>query len=156
MDWVVEDVLQGRAVLLFGLDHAGPEAAAEDVIPPAVSFVEGAGVLSVQVAHALREVRERGLDEQVVVVAEETARVQPPAVALADAVQDLDEDRAIGIVQKDRRVVVPLRADVVVPAGLGMAKRSSHAPTVAAFGAYERLRAALVTLALHTRHVPGT
>jgi len=52
MDWVGEDVLQGRPVLLLGVDHARPEPAAEDVIFAAVSFVEGPGVLAVQVAHA--------------------------------------------------------------------------------------------------------
>jgi hypothetical protein len=126
------------------------------VILVPVPFVEGTRVLAVQVAHAVREVRERGLDEQVVMVAEETARVQPPAVASADALQDADEDRAVGIVQEDRRVVVPLRADVVVRAGLGVAKRSSHATTVTASRAKERSRAHLDTPELRTRHVPGT
>jgi hypothetical protein len=47
VDRVVEDVLERRAVLLFGLDHSGPEAASEDVILAAVSLVEGARVLAV-------------------------------------------------------------------------------------------------------------
>ena len=89
-------------------------------------------------------------------VAEETAGVQPPAVTTADALQDPDEDRAVGIVHEDRRVVVPLGADVVVGAGLGMSKRSSHAATLEASGACARLRAALGTLALRTRYVPDT
>jgi hypothetical protein len=38
---------------------------AEDVVPAAVPLVEGAGVLAVQVAHAVGEVRKRGLDEEV-------------------------------------------------------------------------------------------
>jgi hypothetical protein len=156
VDRVVEDVLERRAVLLLGLDHPRPEAAAEDVILPPVPFVEGTCVLAVEVAHAVREVRERRLDEQVVVVPEEAARVQAPAVAPADALQDPDEDRAVGVVQEDRRLVVPLRPDVVVRAGFGMAKRSSHAATVAASVASERSRAPLGTLALRTRHVPGT
>src|SRR5262249_57008115 len=112
VDRVVEDVLEGRAVLLFGLDLSGPEATAEDVVLAAVSFVEGTRVLAVQVAHPLREVRERGLDEQVVVVSEETARVQPPPIAPAAAPQHPDEDRAVMIVQDDRGCGVPLPAYV--------------------------------------------
>ena len=70
VDRVVEDVVERVVVLLFGFDHSGPEAAAEDMVLAAVSFVEGAGVLAVEVTHALGEVRLRRLDEQVVVVAE--------------------------------------------------------------------------------------
>jgi hypothetical protein len=156
VDGVVEDVFEGRAVLLLGLDGSRPEAAAEDVILAPVPLVEGTCVLAVEVAHAVREVGERGLDDQVVVVAEEAARVQPPAVAPADAPQDLDEDRAVPVVQEDRRVVVPLRADVVVRARFGVAKLSSHAPTVAASSVAERSRADLGTPAPRTPHVPGT
>ena len=69
VDRVVEDVLQRLRVLLFRLDHAGPEPFAEDVVASAVTLVEGAGVLAVEVAHAVGEVRERRLDDEVVVVA---------------------------------------------------------------------------------------
>jgi hypothetical protein len=138
---VVEDVFESRAVLLFGLDRPRPEAAAEDVILPAMAFVERPGVLPVEVAHPLGQVRERCLDEEVVVVAEEAAGMQSPAVPPADALEDPDEDRAVGIVEKDRRPAVPLRADVVVRAGLGVSKRSSHPATVAASGERERPRA---------------
>jgi hypothetical protein len=92
----------------------------------------------------------------VVVVAEEAARVQTPPVAPADALQDLDEDGAVSIVQEDRRIVVALRTDVIVRAGLGVAERSSHAATVTASGADERPRASLDTLASRTRRVPDT
>jgi hypothetical protein len=156
VDRVVEDVLEGRAVLLFGLDGSRPEAAAEDVTLTAVSLIEGTCVLPVQVAHPFRQIREWGLDEQVVVVAEETSRVQLPAVAPADASQDPDEDRAVSIVQEDGRVVVALRADVVARTGFSVAERSPHAATVPASNSRVRLRAPLVTLALHPRHVPGT
>jgi hypothetical protein len=142
--------------LLLGLDRPGPETAPEDVIPAPVPFVEGTCVLAVQVAHAVREVGEGRFDEQVVVVAEEAARVQPPAVAPADSRQDPDEDGAVAVVQEDRRVVVPFRADVVVRAGFDVAKRSSHAATVAASFVSEHSHARLDTRALRTRHVPGT
>jgi hypothetical protein len=75
MDGVFEDVLERFVVLLFGLDLFRPEAAPEDVVLAAVAIVEGAGVLTVQVAHAVREVGERRFDEEVVVVAEQAVRV---------------------------------------------------------------------------------
>jgi hypothetical protein len=72
---VVEDVVERPLVLLFRLDHLRPEALAEDVVLAPVAFVEGARVLSVQVAHPVGQIRERRLDEKVVVVAEQAARV---------------------------------------------------------------------------------
>ena len=70
VDRVVEDVLERLLVLLFGLDYFRPVAAAEDVMLAGMAVVEGASVLAVQVTHAVREIRERRLDQQVVVVAE--------------------------------------------------------------------------------------
>jgi hypothetical protein len=126
MDGVLEDVLDNLVVLLPRLDRLGPEASAEDVMLSGVSVVECAGVLTVQVAHAVRQVRHRRLDQQVVVVAEQTLRVEPPAVALAHPVQDAREDGAVGVVAEDRLVVVPLRDDVVVRTVFEMAERSAH------------------------------
>jgi hypothetical protein len=126
VDGVVEDVLERPLVLLLGLDLLRPEALAEDVVFAPVALVEGAGVFAVQVAHSLGEVRERRLEDEVVVVAEQAARVEPPAVAPADAFQDVEEDAAVVVVGEDRRVVVPLGADVVVRAGRDVAARTSH------------------------------
>jgi hypothetical protein len=126
VDGVVEDVLERLQELLLGLDLLRPEALAEDVVLPAVALVECACVLAVQVAHAVGEVRQGRLDDEVVVVAEQAARVQAPAVAPPDAFQDLEEDAAVAVVPEDRRVVVPLRADVVEGAGREVAVRTSH------------------------------
>src|SRR5262249_45396387 len=126
IDRVVKDVLEGRLILLFGLDYFRPEALAEDVVLSAMPLVEGACVLAVEVAHAVGEVRERRLDQQVVVVAEQAAGVQSPVVPTPNAVQDLDEDGSIAVVEEDRRLVVALGADVVVGAGCEVAVGSSH------------------------------
>jgi hypothetical protein len=75
VDGVLEDVVERVVVLLFGLDHFRPVAPAEDVILSAVAFGEGARVLAVEVAHAVGQVGERRLDDEVVVVAEQTASV---------------------------------------------------------------------------------
>jgi hypothetical protein len=156
VDRVVEDVIERMVVLLFGLDHSGPEAAAEDMVLAAVSFVEGAGVLAVQVTHPVREVRERGLDDEVVVVAEQAVGVKAPAVAAANPPQQLDEDGPIPVIQEDRSLVVPFRPDVVVGAGGEVAVRSSH--LVERTGARSRrpptsvFRHRTVTDALRARH----
>jgi hypothetical protein len=157
MDRVVEDVVERVVVLLLGLDHARPEPLAEDVVLAAVPLVEGTRVLAVQVAHAVGQVRQRCLDEQVVVVAKQAAGVETPAVAAADAPQDVDEDAAVPIIEEDRRVVVPFRADVVVSPGGEVAVRTAHAATVAAaeaaIGAMSEFRHATVTDPSRARHV---
>ena len=126
MDRVVEDVVDRVVVLLLRLDHPRPEPLAEDVVPAAVPLVEGAGVLAVQVAHAVGEVRQRGLDEEVVVVAEQAAGVEAPAIVALDPSQNLEEDPPVVVVLEDRIVVVALRPDVVVGAGCEVTMRTSH------------------------------
>jgi len=127
VDGVLEDVLERLVVLLFGLDHFRPEPATEDMVLSSMPVVECAGVLTVEVAHAVGQIRERRFDQQVVVVAEQAAGVQAPAVATADAAEDLREDGAVGVVAEDGLIVVPLRDDVVVRAFLEVAARASHA-----------------------------
>ena len=126
VDGVVEDVVERVVVLLLGFDRPRPEAFPEDVVRAAVSLVEGACVLAVEIAHAVGEIREGRLDHEVVVVPEQAARVESPAVSLTHALEDLDEDRAVPVVEEDRLVVVPLGADVVVRAGGEIAVRASH------------------------------
>jgi len=99
---------------------------AEDVVLAAVPLVEGAGVLAVQVAHAVGEVRQRSLDEEVVVVAEQAAGVEAPAIVALDPSQNLEEDSPVVVVLEDRGVVVALRSDVVVGAGCEVTMRTSH------------------------------
>jgi hypothetical protein len=69
-DWVLEDVLERRLELLLRFDQFRVEAFAENVVAAPVQSVEGAGVLAVQIAHPLREVRIVRLDHEVVVVAQ--------------------------------------------------------------------------------------
>jgi hypothetical protein len=124
---VLEDVVERLLVLLFGLDRFRPEPAAEDMVLSGVPLVEGAGVLTVQVAHAVGQIRERRLDQQVVVIPEQAAGVQAPAVAPPDAAEDVRKGGAVDVVAEDRFVVVPLRDDVVVRAFFEVAARTSHA-----------------------------
>jgi len=126
VDRIVDNVVDRVAVLLLGFDHLRPEAPAEDVIAAAVALVEGAGVLAVQVAHAVGEVCAQGLDDQVVVVPHQAANVETPVVPAHHAVEDLDEDDAIPVVQDDRRLVVAACGDVVEGSGGKVTMRASH------------------------------
>jgi hypothetical protein len=65
---VVDDIVDGVGVLLLGLDHLRPETAAEEVVTPPVTLVEGPCVGAVEVAHAVGEVRLRRLEDEVIVV----------------------------------------------------------------------------------------
>jgi len=123
---VVDDVFERGFVLLLRFDQLCPEASAKDMVAAAVPFVEGARVGAVQVAHAVREVRDRRLDDQVVVVPQQAADMGPPVVAALHAPQDVHEDHAVPVVQHDRSLVVTARRDVVVRAGGEVSMWATH------------------------------
>jgi len=153
---VVDDVVDRGLVLLVRLDHFRPVAAAEDVILPLVAFVEGAGIAAVQVPHPVREVRQGGLDEEVIVVAHEAPHVSAPAVTPFDPPEDVEEDDPVSIVQHDRRVVVPPDPDVVVGARSEVTVRASHPSKVTPRTQAHRGCDAFVPRPTRSRHVPGT
>jgi hypothetical protein len=117
-----------------------------------VPFVECTGVAPIQVPHPLVEVREWGLDEQVVVITHQAAHVCAPAVAPFDPAQEVEEDDPVSIVHHDRRVVVAADPDVVKGAGFEVTQRASHRPKVAPRS--PEIRA--VTLSPHLRRGPVT
>jgi hypothetical protein len=156
VDGVLGDVLDRGLVLILALDELRPEAPAEDVVDASVALVESARVPAVEVTHAVGEVRLGRLDEQVIVVAHQAARVKAPTIALHHAVQETDEEGAVIVVDDDRRLVVPPRRDVVQRARGEIAPWSAHAATVALAGAPDGARAPSGTGPLRLRHVPGT
>jgi hypothetical protein len=101
------------------------------VILPFVPLVEGAGVAAVQVAHPVGEVRERSLDDKVVVVPHQAAHVRAPAVAPFDPAQDVEEDDPVSVVPHDRRMVVATDPDVVIRTGGEVTVGPTHSPKVA-------------------------
>jgi hypothetical protein len=117
VDRVVDDVRERRFVLVLGFDQFRPEPAAEDVVAATVSVIERPRVLAVEVAHAVGEIRQRRFDDQVVVVAHQATGVQLPLIAAHDPAQDANERVPVGVVEDDRRMVVPRGRDVVVGAG---------------------------------------
>jgi hypothetical protein len=126
VDRIVQHVLDRGFVLLLGFDQLRPEAPPEDMVLPAVPFVEGACVAAVEVAHPVREVRTGCLHYQVVVVAHQAGDVDAPPVSALDPSHDVGEDHAVPVVQDDRSLVVAARRDVVIRAGLERSKWPSH------------------------------
>jgi hypothetical protein len=117
MDRVVDDVRERRFVLILGFDQVRPEPVAEHVVAATVAVIERPRVLAVEVAHAVGEIGQRRFDDEVVVISHQAAGVQRPAIAVHDPAQDANERVPVGVVEDDRRVVVPSRPDVVVGAG---------------------------------------
>jgi hypothetical protein len=131
VEGIVDDVVDRRLVLLVRLDQLRPVAAAEEVVLPPVTFVEGAGIGAVQIPHSIREVRQGRLDEEVVVVPHQAAHVSAPAVAPFDSAQHVEEDDPVSSVEHDRRVVVAPDPDVVIGACREVTMGPSHLPKVA-------------------------
>jgi hypothetical protein len=156
VEGVVDDVLDRGFVLLVRLDHLGPVAAAEDVILPLVAFVEGAGVAAVQVPHPVGEVRQRGLDEDVVVVPNQAAHVRAPAVAPFDPAQDVEENHPVAIVHDDRSVVVAADPDVVEGTSFEVAVRPSHRSKVTPREPLSPRCDGFASRPARSCHVPGT
>jgi hypothetical protein len=153
---IVDDVLDRGLVLLVRLDHLRPVAATEEVILPSVALIECPGVAAVQVPHSLVEVRQRGLDQQVVVVTHQAPHVSAPAVAPFDPAQDVEEDDPVSIVHHDRCVVVAADPDVVVRAGLEVTEGASHRSKVAPRNPGDPCCDAFAPRPTRSCHVPGT
>jgi hypothetical protein len=85
----------------LALDHARREALLVQVSLAAVATIEALGIHAVQPVHAGRETLARCLDEEVVVGAHETPRVQPPAEHLDDLAEQPPERLPIVIVDVD-------------------------------------------------------
>lgn len=126
------------------------------MILPSVAFVEGPGVAAVQIPHPVGEVRQRGLDEQVVVVTHQAAHVSAPAIAPFDPAQDVEEDDPVSIVQHDRRVVVAADPDVVIRAGFEVTEGASDRPKLAPRTPGNPRRDAFASPPTRSCHVPGT
>jgi hypothetical protein len=155
-DRILEDVLQRRFEVLVALDRLRGETLAEDVVAASVDGIEGAGIFAVEVAHPVGEVRLRRLDDEVVVGAEQAARVEAPAVAAHDPAQLVQEGAAVVVVQEAEPLVVAAGGDVVPGAGGEIATRSRHPATVARSGSNQPCCDEAGTPSLRTRHVPGT
>jgi hypothetical protein len=136
LDRVLEHVFEDVGVLVVALERPRIEAAAEDVMAEAVTFVEAARIGAVQVSHAVGQVRFGRLDDEVVVRAEEAVGVQAPAVPARHPLQEVEEETAIVVAEEDEGAPVADGGDVVVRTGLELSERAAHVSTVAAGAAW--------------------
>jgi hypothetical protein len=153
---VLNHVVERVGVLLVALDQARAETAAEDVVGAAVDFVERTRVAAVQVAHSLRQVRLRRLDDEVVMVSHQAIGVDAPAITAHDPPQRVEEQAAVVVVEKDPPLVVPARRHVVHATGHELAERPRHTSTVPSSRPRLRQAAPFGTGLFDPRHVPGT
>jgi len=99
--------------MLVRLDQDRPVATLEEMPVSSVPTVEGLRVHAVQVAHAAGEVRLRGADEQVVVVAHQAVGEAAPGEALERFFEDLQEALPVRRVAVHRSALVASGGEVV-------------------------------------------
>jgi hypothetical protein len=113
---VLVDVGEDLVEVALVRDHAGLEAALEEMPGAVVPAVEADRVQAVQPLHAARELGLRRLDQQVEVVVEQDPDVNRPAEPGLDLEQQLVPGLAVEVVQHDRPLL-DSAADHVVPRG---------------------------------------
>jgi hypothetical protein len=101
----------------IGLDETAVKAVLEDVTDEVVAPVETLRIAEVEVMHPLRDVRLRGLQDQVVVVVQQAIRMASPVASSYRPFEKSQEPRAVDVVGDDLELAVPARRDVVDPAG---------------------------------------
>ncbi len=80
---------------------------------PAVPPIEGLGVDTVELAHPPRQVRLRGLNQQVVVVVHQAVGMAEPPIAGDDLAEGLEKDLATRVVPEDLLPGVPPGGEMI-------------------------------------------
>lgn len=150
----MDNVVEGDRQLFVTLDRLRPEAPAEHVVSAAVPVVEPTSVVTVQIAHPLREVRTRCLDDEVIVVSHQAGGMDAPAVALPHAIQNPHEDMAVVDILVDRAPIVAARRDVVEAAGNEIPAWSAHGSDVRREKREDESRKWAETVTASARHEP--
>jgi hypothetical protein len=123
---VVADVRLGCRELLLVLDRAASVAVTPEVAGAVVARVEPLRIAAVEALHAGGEVGHGGVDEQVVVRAEEREREHGP-VEVGDIVeQQVEEATAVEIVVEGGRAVDAARPGVEDAVGKQRPKLACH------------------------------
>jgi hypothetical protein len=124
---VRRDVRDGRPELLVGLDPDRPVATLKEVPVAIVALVEDLRVRAVEPLHPAREIRVRGLDQQVHVVVHQAIAEAAPLVAVDHAAQEGQVGAAVAIVDEDQLPAVATRIHVVEPTRDLFARLARHA-----------------------------
>lgn len=95
------------------LDQNRAKARLENVPLGLVPTVEAAGIEAVQLPHPDRDIRERRLDDEVVVIDQQAMRVEEPAVSLQDLVEGRQKPPVIRVIAENRLARIPPNDDVV-------------------------------------------
>jgi hypothetical protein len=96
-----------------------------------VALVEAAGVVAVELAHSLRQVFARDLEDEVVMGANEAVRVAAPIVESDGRAEELHEVDAVEIVLEEHRAANRSRRSVKEAVAELAAGNPRHAATVA-------------------------
>jgi hypothetical protein len=95
-----------------------------------MSAIAVLGEYPIELAHALRQIAVRRLDQQVVVIAHQAVRMHHPIERRRHPTQHLQKARAIRIVLIDRLTPIPTRGHVVQRPFELNTNRSSHAAEI--------------------------
>jgi hypothetical protein len=94
--------------------------------PPAVACIEALGVASVEPLEAGRQLRDRGLDHQVVVVRHEADGMHAPVVLPDHDAEEPEEEAAVVVVAVDRNPSRAARRHVEEAVGEDVSRQPCH------------------------------
>ncbi len=130
-DGVQVDVAADFQEVALLLDQMALEPSLEQVPRPAMPPVEITCIAAVEILHAGRQIRLGCLDEQMVVIAHEHERMEPPAVHFDGSPEPVESLVAVRIVSDNRFSFVPSRHHMIQRPGELNSQRPCHAPTLA-------------------------
>jgi hypothetical protein len=115
--------------LLFHEDSRIPPL--EEMADPAVPPVEGLGIDAIELAHSPRQIRPRGLDEEVVVVRHQAVGMAAPAITPDHLGEGVQKEVPVVVVPKGRLSGVPSGGEMIDGTGIFDSKGPSHVSRVA-------------------------
>jgi hypothetical protein len=126
IDRVLADVFESGVVVILALDQSRGVPALKEAAAAAVATVESLRVRAVHQVHAGREIHPGRLDDQVVVRAEEAARVDAPAKPLGCPLDQLDEVDSVEVAAEKKCAAGGAAGDVVEAVGQIAATHPGH------------------------------
>ena len=127
---VVDDVLERVLIVLFVVDHPGGEALAEERALAAEAGVVLAGVVALEPLDCRGEVIDPGVDEGVVVRAQQAVGVESDAPALDALLEQRDERPVVVPIAEQPGLVYRVGRQVEVAVRQLGAQNSRHASTL--------------------------
>jgi hypothetical protein len=107
-------------------DHPRPEAFLEQMSLSAMPAIETLRVQAVQPVHHPRQLLARPLDDQVVMGSEQRPGEEAGSEQIGGLVEEVDERRAVDIVEKDKAAAGASRARMEYPVGEPATRSTRH------------------------------